>query len=65
MLQALLTDMDNSFKIEKEQIACTPKEVAYYLGKSVSWVYKNQNELGGSLEVPYYYAQKGKFLRLS
>jgi predicted DNA-binding transcriptional regulator AlpA len=57
MPQALFTDMENSFNKIKEQIVCTPKEVAHYLGKSVSWVYKNQSELGvrklgGSLFFP-------------
>lgn len=46
MPQALFTDMENSFNKTKEQFVCTPKEVAHYLGKSVSWVYKNQSELG-------------------
>jgi len=57
MLQALLTDMENSFNNTKEKLVSTPKEVAYYLGKSVSWVYKNQSvlgvrKLGGSLFFP-------------
>ena len=54
MPQALLTNMDNN---TKEKLVSTPKEVAYYLGKSVYWVYKNQSvlgvrKLGGSLFFP-------------
>jgi hypothetical protein len=41
----------------RDTIVTTPKEVALYFGKSLSWVYKNQNELGvrklrGSLFFP-------------
>ena len=46
MPQEFFTDTKNSFNTKKEQIAFTAKEIANYLGKSVSWVYKNQNELG-------------------
>ena len=49
--------MENSFNDTHKQIAATPREVANYLGKSLSWVYKNQSELGvrklgGSLFFP-------------
>ena len=41
--------MENlSNNITHSQIILTPKEVANYLCKSLSWVYKNQIELGGS-----------------
>lgn len=50
--------MDNSLITNTQsRIALTPKEVAHYIGKSVSWVYKYQNVLGvkklkGSLFFP-------------
>lgn len=50
--------MENSIhRNTQTHIALSPKEVATYLGKSLSWVYKNQNllgvrKLGGSLFFP-------------
>jgi hypothetical protein len=49
--------MANSSITNYERFVSTPKEVANYFGKSLSWVYKNQNELGvrklkGSLFFP-------------
>ena len=53
-----MTNMEILFdKKIRDTIVTTPKEVALYFGKSLSWVYKNQNELGvrklrGSLFFP-------------